>query len=78
MGQHGPETPHGRGRNRDAELGNISGQEGLNENRDKYRHKMYNRVLKSLLQRVKYYSKKSGRASIEGLPICSPLCGCIF
>ncbi len=31
MGEHRPETTHGRRRNRDAELWDISGQEGLNE-----------------------------------------------
>ena len=31
MGQHRPETTHGRRRNRDAELGNVASQESLNE-----------------------------------------------
>jgi hypothetical protein len=31
MSQHRPETTHGRGRDRNAKLGDISGQEGLNE-----------------------------------------------
>jgi len=31
MGEHRPETAHGCGRNRDAELGDVASQEGLNE-----------------------------------------------